>query len=145
MNPPKQASRLCYCLRYHDAPAAIAFLERAFGFERSLVVPGDSEGQIAHAQLLLGEAMVMLGSERDEGREFDATQIAPRETGGRVTASAYVMIWDVDAHHDRARAAGAKILVAPEDQSYGGRMYMCRDLEGHVWSFGSYDPWAPAE
>ena len=48
---------------------------------------------------------------------------------------------DADAHHARARAAGAEILLALEDQDYGGRGYTCRDPQGHVWSFGTFDPW----
>lgn len=48
---------------------------------------------------------------------------------------------DVDAHHDRAKAAGATILMEPAEQDYGGRLYTCRDPEGYIWSFGSYDPW----
>ena len=51
-----------------------------------------------------------------------------------------MVVDDVDAHCARARGAGAEILVEPFDPEYGGRMYTCRDPEGHVWSFGSYDP-----
>lgn len=131
-------SRICPCLRYQDAPAAIEWLGRAFGFEPQLVVPGD-EGVIHHAQLISGEAMVMLGSERDEGRAYDAAVATPR-TLGRVTTSMYVLVEDVDAHHARAVAAGAEVIMPLEDKPYG-RDYTCRDPEGHVWSFGSYDPW----
>jgi len=55
-----------------------------------------------------------------------------------------VYVPDVDAHYSRAVAAGAKVLVALEDKPYGGRGYSCRDTEGHVWAFGSYDAWAGA-
>ena len=58
------------------------------------------------------------------------------------TQSAYVLVDDCDRHHARAVSAGADVVKPPEDQDYGGRLYICRDLEGHVWSFGTYDPWA---
>ena len=129
-------------LRYHDARRAIAFLREAFGFEEHLVVPGEREGEVAHAQLRLGDAMIMTGTWRDD--DFGRMQKTPRDVGGVVTQSVYVVIDDVDAHHARALAAGATIMAPPADQDYGGRLYVCRDLEGHLWSFGSYDPRKPA-
>ena len=125
-------------LRYRDAPAAIDWLCKAFGFEKQLVVPGEA-GTIAHAQLVFGNGMIMLGSARDDDigrlqRPLDAPD-AP------VSESAYVIVSDVDAHHARADAAGATVVMAPADQDYGGRLYACRDPEGNLWHFGSYDPW----
>jgi uncharacterized glyoxalase superfamily protein PhnB len=64
------------------------------------------------------------------------------EVGGVGTQSAYVVVEDCDAHYARAVAAGAEVLLDIVDRDYGGRGYSCRDPEGHVWSFGSYDPWA---
>ena len=126
-------------MRYHDAPAAIEWLCRAFGFTRHLVVPGD-HGTIAHAQLTLGDGMIMLGSARDD--EFGKLQKPPRDAGGVATQSPYVVLQgDVDAHHDRAVAAGAKVVTPLHDPDYGGRAYACLDPEGHLWNFGSYDPW----
>jgi uncharacterized glyoxalase superfamily protein PhnB len=123
---------------YRDAAAAIEWLSRAFGFEKHLVVPGDA-GTIAHAQLVLGNGMIMLGSARDDAR---GTLVqAPLDRGG-ATGAVYVVVDDADAHHARAAAAGAEIVEPLEDKDYGGRGYGCRDLEGHVWSFGTYDPWA---
>ena len=125
-------------LRYRDAPAAIDWLCRAFGFEKHLVVPGEN-GSVAHAQLVFGNGMIMLGSARDG--EFGRLQ-KPLDTPDMpVSASAYVIVRDVDAHHARAVAAGAEVVMAPEDQDYGGRLYACRDPEGNLWSFGGYDPW----
>jgi uncharacterized glyoxalase superfamily protein PhnB len=126
-------------LRYRDAPAAIEWLCRAFGFEKHLVVPGE-EGTIAHAQLRFGNGMIMLGSARDD--EFGRWQRPPRDAGGDGTQSAYVIVADPDAHHARAVAAGARIVLPLVDEDYGGRGYSCLDPEGHVWSFGSYDPWS---
>lgn len=126
-------------LRYRKARTAIDWLCRAFGFEPHLVVPGEGE-QIVHAQLTFGNGMIMLGSARDD--DFGKLMTHPDETGGRETMSAYVVVSDVDAHCARATAAGATVVMAPADQDYGGRLYICRDPEGHVWCFGSYDPWA---
>lgn len=125
-------------LKYRDAPAAIDWLCRAFGFARHLVVEGDSN-LIEHAQLTLGEGMIMLGSVRES--EFDKLQKPPSSNSGAVTQSPYIVIEDVDGHYSRALAAGAEIVMAPADQDYGGRLYACKDPEGHLWSFGSYNPW----
>jgi steroid delta-isomerase-like uncharacterized protein len=127
-------------LRYRDAAAAIDWLCRAFGFEQQLVVP-DGSGGIAHAQLAFGNGMIMLGSAHD-GDAFGKLQQPPRDRAGVVTQSAYVIVADPRAHHDRAVAAGAEIVLPLEDKDYGGSGYSCRDPEGHVWSFGDYDPWA---
>lgn len=124
-------------LRYHDAPGAVDWLCRAFGFERHLVVPGEG-GTIAHAQLTFGNGMVMLGSARDDAwGKLQGT--VPRT--GRATMALYVVVPDADAHHARAVASGAKVVMEVEDQDYGGRSYTCLDPEGNLWNFGSYDPW----
>ena len=129
-------------LRYRDAAAAIEWLCDAFGFERQLVYPGDA-GTIAHAQLTLNGGMIMLGSASNEG-EFGRWVQPP--TAGIVSQGLYVIVADADAHHARAVARGAEVLLPLVDQDYGGRDYTCRDLEGYVWTFGTYDPWnVPAE
>jgi uncharacterized glyoxalase superfamily protein PhnB len=130
-------------LRYRDAPAAIEWLCRAFGFERRLVVPGETAGTIAHAQLAFRSGMVMLGSaDSHGGNAFDRLVRPPADLGGRGSQGVYVVVEDADTHHARAVAAGAEIVLDLVDQPYGGRGYTCRDPEGHVWSFGTYDPWA---
>ncbi len=136
---PKETASIIPTLRYEDAPAAIAWLCHAFGFREHLVVPGENGG-IAHAQLLFGNGMIMLGSARDDA--FGAIQKAMSDKNGPVTQSAYIVVDDVDAHSRQALAAGATVVMQPEDQAYGGRLYACRDLEGHLWSFGSYNPWS---
>jgi uncharacterized glyoxalase superfamily protein PhnB len=127
------------CLRYRDAPAAIEWLCRVFGFEQHLVVP-DEEGGIAHAQLSLDSGMIMLGSVADTplGRHMKQ----PGEMGGAQTQSAYLVTPDADLLHARALAAGAAIVIAIKDEDYGGRGFSCFDLEGHLWNVGTYDPWA---
>jgi uncharacterized glyoxalase superfamily protein PhnB len=123
-------------LRYRDATAAIDWLGRAFGFEPRMVVDG-GEGIVAHAELVLGEAMIMLGSARPaDAGEYD--KVAPPPG----SASMYVVVPDPDARHERAHAAGAETVREPQDTEYGSREFTVRDLEGNVWSFGTYQPWA---
>jgi len=136
-------SSLIPCLRYDDAPAAIAFLCDAFGFARHAVHPDpDDPSIIHHAQLTLGGGMVMLGSARPgEIAELYRWKTAKQAGGITMCVSAYVA--DPDDHHARAEAAGAEIVTAPHDNpGYPGRSYDARDPEGNVWTFGSYDPWA---
>ena len=133
------ASTIIPTMRYHDAPAAIEWLCETFGFETALVVPGEN-GAIAHAQLTFGNGMIMLSS-AGEAR-FDDLQKPPTEVGGVSTQSPYVVVSDADDHYRRAREAGAEIVYEIEDQPQGGRFFSCRDPEGHLWNFGSYDPWS---
>ena len=138
--PTPGRSLVIHTVRYQDAPAAIAWLCDVFGFEKHLVVPGEGD-TIAHAQLQLGDGMIMLGSEPHEGA-FGEVQKPPSALGGLVSSSAYLVVDDADACYARAKAGGAEIVVEIEDASYGGRGFTCRDPEGHVWSVGTYDPWA---
>ena len=125
-------------LRYRDAPAAIEWLCETFGFEKQLVVP-DEQGGIAHAQLSFGNGMIMLGSVRES--EFGNLMKQPDEIGGAETQSPYLIVADADAVYAKAKAAGAKIVIEIKDEDYGGRGFSCRDLEGHLWNLGTYDPW----
>jgi uncharacterized glyoxalase superfamily protein PhnB len=123
-------------LRYRDAPAAIDWLGRAFGFEPRMVVDGEP-GTVAHAELTLGTSMIMLGTARPaQNGGYDAVAPPPGSSAN------YVVVDDVDAHHDRARSAGAEIVRPVADTDYGSREYAARDLEGNIWSFGTYQPWA---
>ncbi|MFI7871022.1 VOC family protein [Streptomyces salinarius] len=123
---------ICPTLRYADAKAAIRQLTEAFGFT-GIAVYEDQDGSVAHAELGQGNGVVMLGSKGKGGR-FDEAM----ENGG--PTGVYVVVTDVDAHHRRAVEHGAEILMPPTDQDYGSRDYMARDLEGNVWSFGTYAP-----
>ena len=115
-------------LRYRDARAAIEFLERAFGFERHAVYE-DESGGIAHAELTYRGGMIMVGEQRDDTYGDHVGQ-----------GWLYVVVEDADAHHDRARAAGAEIVRLLTDQEYGSRDYSARDPEGNLFSFGTYQP-----
>lgn len=130
------------CLRYADAPAAIDFLCAAFGFTRHAVHPDDADPTIIHhAQLVLGDGMVMLGSVKDMEGESLYTWSTARDLGG-ITACVYVVVVDPDAHCLHARNEGAVVVDEPHDNpGYPGRGYTALDPEGNVWSFGSYDPW----
>ena len=124
-------------MRYLDAPKMIRWLNEAFGFEKHFVVD-DGKGGIAHAQLTLGGGMIMLGTARDD--EFGRLQSTPAALGG-TTQSPYIVVADADAVCARATAAGAEIVRAIQDEDYGGRAFSCRDPEGQLWNFGTYDPW----
>ena len=144
MSNPKNTTVVIPSLRYADAPKAIDWLCDAFGFERHLVVP-DEGGTIAHAQLRFGNGMLMLGSGGNHEGPFDKLVRPPASREQVRPSSVYVIVDDPDAHCTRARAAGAEIIMEPEDADYGGRGYTCVDLEGNVWTFGSYDPFAESQ
>jgi uncharacterized glyoxalase superfamily protein PhnB len=118
-------------IRYKDGHAAIEWLDKAFGFTKQLVVP-EPDGTIAHAQLSLGPGTLMLGSERKDPD--------PKNPWDSATAGVYVYVKEIDAHHARAKAAGAEIVRPLADTGYGAREYSVRDLEGNLWSFGTYLP-----
>ena len=137
--PANTRTTFVSCLRYRNAPAAIEWLCDSFGFERQLVVPGP-DNTIAHAQLTFGNGMIMLGSVVES--EYARLVRQPDEIGGFETQSGYVIVADADAVYASARSAGATIVIEINDEDYGGRGFSCRDLEGHLWNFGTYDPWA---
>jgi uncharacterized glyoxalase superfamily protein PhnB len=114
-------------LRYQDPDAAIAFLRDALGFTVAAAHRDDS-GAVQHAELAQSGGAVLIGPRR-EGDRFD--------TGRAVI---YVVVDDVDAHHDRALAAGAEVIMGLTDQDYGSREYAAVDGEGNVWSFGTHRP-----
>jgi uncharacterized glyoxalase superfamily protein PhnB len=128
-----RAPNIFPCLRYGDASGAIEWLHRAFGFEKQFVVPGENSTTIAHAQLCLGRGMIMMGS----GGKPD-----PKNPWASERFGTYVVVPDIDAHYARAKAAGAKIERPLADTEYGSREYSARDCDDHLWSFGTYDPYA---
>jgi len=128
------------CLRYRDAPRAIEWLCAAFGFDRQAVY-SNPDGTIAHAQLTFGNGMIMLGSVTDRETEWGRLIKQPDEIGGAETQSAYLVVPNADAIYARAKAAGAEIVIDIKDEDYGGRGFSCRDPEGHLWNFGTYNPW----
>ncbi|GAA4454003.1 VOC family protein [Phytohabitans houttuyneae] len=115
--------------RYTDAKSAIDWLVDAFGFERTSVSEGP-DGTVAHAELTHGTGMVMVSQRQGP------VPAVPDADDWRV----YLAVDDVDAHHARAVAAGAEVIMPLTDQPYGSREYGARDLEGNCWSFGTYRP-----
>ena len=134
-NSPPSVGDVYPSLCYDDAPAAIEWLCRAFGFTRRLVVPGPN-GRVEHSELSHGSAVIMVSSPKPQmGR------VSPRGLTG-VSQALSIRVDDPDAHYVRARDAGAVILRPLRDEEYGFRGYMARDPEGHIWYFGNYQPGA---
>lgn len=124
-------------LRYRDLPAAVDWLCRTLGFEKHRVVNGEG-GSIRLAQLTLGSGIVMLAPVQKT--ELDKLMVQPDEVGGAETQITYFFVADTAAHFARAKAAGAEIVLDNSDKNQSKRGYSCRDPEGHIWSFGSYNP-----
>lgn len=117
---------------YRDAAAALRWLAEAFGFEekQAFTTP---DGRVMHAEMAFGGGVVMIGTgEPPVGGDAAATS----PTGHGI----YVVVDGVDAHHERAKAAGARIVYGPEDTDFGTRRYRALDPEGYEWSFGTYSP-----
>ncbi|MBO0903931.1 VOC family protein [Jiella sonneratiae] len=125
-------------LRYADARAMIDWLCSVLGFERRAVHEAD-DGTILHAELVHGAGMVMVGEARDD--DFGACQAPPSGGDARVTQSPYVVVTDIDRLYEAVKAAGATVVMDLADKDYGSREFSCRDPEGHLWNFGTYDPW----
>ncbi|MBK9083503.1 MAG: VOC family protein [Rhizobiales bacterium] len=113
--------------RYRDAPRMIDWLCETLGFHRQAVYE-DGAGGVAHAQLTLGDGMIMLGSLRDDAF-------------GVFDSSPYVVVPDADAVYARVKASGVEIIQTIKDEDYGGRGFGFRDPEGNHWFVGTYDPW----
>lgn len=115
-------------LHYRDPEKALRFLTETFGFREHEVHRG-SDGNVAYVEMEFGGCYFGFGGTSGEGSPFD---LGP--------TCVYVALDDVDAHHARAAAAGAEIVMPPTDQDYGSRDYAARDPEGNVWAFGTYRP-----
>ena len=114
---------------YKGPFAALDWLEKAFGFERTMVIT-DAEGNLGHSQMKFGDGYIMVGP------EWADHVASPSSVGGKNTQSIHVHLKDgIDDHCARAKAAGAVIVREIEDQFYGDRVYSAQDPEGHVWNF----------
>jgi PhnB protein len=113
-------------LLYAECDQALDFLSRAFGFEEVLRYTGE-QGYVNHAEMRLGDAQIYMGDPGDQYRN-------PKQTGHE-SVGIYVLVDEVDAHYERAKAAGAEIVEEPTDQDYGQRRYSAVDPEGHRWYF----------
>ena len=110
---------------YRDVPTALEFLARAFGFTEELRHPTLSG---MHAQMTFDGQRIMMGQGSQDWR-----MQSPSETKV-ATMGIFIYLADVDAHYERARAAGAEIVQPPHDEEWG-RTYTARDLDGHPWFF----------
>jgi PhnB protein len=124
---------------YEDVGAAVEWLSRAFGFRESGERYTDDEGRVTHAELELDGASVMLGWPGAEYRSpahhaQDCEQAARWLSTPWVIDGVHVEVADVEAHYERASAAGATILRELEEQPFG-RLYAAADPEGHRWMF----------
>ncbi len=129
MDDPFRHSTLGAGVFYKDPVAALDWLERAFGFRRSVLVT-DRSGNLVHSEMRFADAYVVIDN------EWSDMIASPLSAGGRNTQSVYLRLADgLDDHCERARSAGARIVQEPEDQPYGDRTYRALDPEGHVWTF----------
>ena len=129
---PTVSTQIIPYLFYRDVPAALDWLARAFGFSEEMrhATPGGM-----HAQMTLDGQRIMMGQGSKEWG-----MLSPHETKS-ATQGIFVYLADVDAHYERARAAGAEIVHPPRDEPYG-RTYTARDIDGHPWFFTKPPPGA---
>lgn len=125
-------------MHYRNAPQAIAWLCHVFGFEKHAVYPGQ-DNTILHAELTLNGGMIMLGSYRESGGQWQMK--TPQDLDGSHTHGINLVVEDADAVYARAQANGAKVIQEIENKPYGGRGFACLDPEGYLWHVGTYDPW----
>jgi len=119
---------------YRAPRDGIAWLERVLGARALVVHPPEPDQPLQHAEVLVGRGLVMIN-------DAERTDDSPFALGAPVLV--YVVVDDPDALHDRARDAGAEIVMPLTDQPYGSREFALRDPHGNVWSLGTYHPSIP--
>lgn len=134
--PPAGWPRISTSLAYQDAAQAIDWLCRAFGFEVRIKVTGD-DGTVVHSELTFGDGVIMVAGERSGPGELARS---PKSLGGAYTQGLFIYVDDIQEHHDRACAAGAKVTRELAVSDYGAeywadRGYAVSDPEGHNWHF----------
>lgn len=131
------APNLMPLLRYRDLAEAMGWLETAFAFEKQIAV-SDSDGAVIYGQMSYRGGLLMMGAVRDT--DLDKLMCQPDEVGGVETQSCYIVVDDADAHYAKALEAGAEVVLELKSDGLGRRGYSCRDPEGHIWNFGTYNP-----
>lgn len=131
------APNLMPLMRYRDLAAAMSWLEQAFDFEKQIAVT-DSAGAVIYGQMSYRGGLMMMGAVRDT--DLDKLLRQPDEVGGVETQSCYLVVDDADVHYARALEAGAEVVLEIKSDGLGRRGYSCRDPEGHIWNFGTYNP-----
>ena len=138
-NPPSGVPQIYARLAYQDPTQAVAWLSRAFGFrERERARLATKDGKISLTEMELGAGLVMIGTAGSHDLE------SPAKLGG-MTQMLMVYVDSVDEHYERARQAGARIVMELKDQPWGDRRYEALDLEGHRWYFAEHVRDVPAE
>jgi len=127
-------------LRYNDAHKAIRWLCDYLGFEER-VVYGDDQ-LVHHAQLTFRGGMIMIGSHRES--EYDQLISLPMHIQNQNTQSPYLYVDDIKAYFAEVSTKGVEIVLPYKEEPHGTG-FTCRDLEGHLWSFGDYNPWNSKE
>jgi uncharacterized glyoxalase superfamily protein PhnB len=135
-NPPDGMPRITPYLLYEEVAGALDFLANAFGFRERLRA-ADPEGTVNHAEMRLEDGVIMMGHP-------GPSHVSPKRSG-RPGAQVYVYVDDLDAHFERAKAAGATILSEPHEPGYGDRRYDAEDPEGNRWSFAQHVQDIPPE
>ena len=131
-------AKLVTAMRYRNVAAAIEWLTATFGLAKQHVAI-DDDGTIAVAHLSVGTSLIILLPV--EGTELDQLMAQPDEIGGAETQNCYLVVEDADLYYAKAKAAGAEFVLDLKQYADGGRGFSCRDPEGHIWSFGTHDPW----
>jgi uncharacterized glyoxalase superfamily protein PhnB len=117
-------------LHYADLEKGLAFLTEAFGFTEHML-HRDPQGNLQYSEMTFEGCTVGIGP--SAGTEGSPWELGP-------TAIYVALDGSPDELHDRAKAAGAEIVMGLTDQEYGSREFAARDLEGNVWCFGTYRP-----
>jgi PhnB protein len=128
-NPPANTPRIIPYLYYEDVSGAIEWLTSAFGFVERMRIPMP-DGKTMHAEMRLADGAIMMGCPSVDYRN-------PKRLG-HITQNLLIYVDDVDAHFERARRAGARVLEQPHDEPYGDRRYGAADPEGHCWYFAQH-------
>jgi PhnB protein len=128
-NPPRGAPRITPYLLYEEVAAALDWLAAAFGFRETLRY-SDDDGTVSHAEMRFEDGVIFLGDPGPEWRN-------PKHLG-QPCQHVHVYVDDLDAHYERAKAAGATIVMEPVEQPYGDRRYDAEDPEGVRWSFAQH-------
>jgi len=137
-NPPKNMPRITPYLHYQDVAAAVQWIEKAYGLEPRFTLP-DPKGGLMHAEMVLADGLVMMGP----ANKAHGT-LSPRDLPA-VNQGLYVYVDDLQRHYERAREAGARIIMEPETMFWGDRIYASLDIEGHQWTFGQHVEDVPPE
>lgn len=140
VNPiPEDYPRVTPYLHVDGASAAIEFYTEVFGATERGRMPGDSPDSVGHAELELGNSLIMLADEFP-----DMGALGPKSVGGS-PVTLHVYVEDVDATFEKAARAGARSLQEPADQFYGDRSGQFEDPFGHRWNVASHIEDVPPE